>query len=518
MTISEAIAQLNSPNSLPPGEAVQCLRENWKDTEPLLLNSLDQTLANPCHLPPILFYYALFLCAEMRSRAAFERYIKICRLPTSVIRFLVDDVISSHMYEILARTCYGRFDALKAVVEDESLDSFARAAALDALCLLIVTEEFPRAALESYCLDLLDFRLEPQLGLIWHVMIFQCIKLGMAQALPLIEDAYANGFVNDRVFPFEYMVREIGLSDGSLGQYEDKFRDTTDEAMLSYLPQWTKGAQTPDQVERERVEELLEQLLYDDYLKLLASQTPVGRNDPCPCGSGKKFKKCCINSETFAPWEPEEPANYADQLIDCGYASCEQEQNDDAFLCWNQAWREIIDTNMIKTNIVDPGDPDCELFDCCESFQAWIEAFLDLIIDYDLLPVPSLNKAIITTRELLHKFPAMSEALRAKAEYALAVVLAKTGQSKQAEALFNQSLNRSTNDAVALMRHAFTTGVNAHALNLHPNWENSLAYAEKAMQLQNERAEPSAAVAQYIQQLKSTIELRTLRMELADSQ
>ena len=21
----------------------------------------------------------------------------------------------------------------------------------------------------------------------------------------------------------------------------------------------------------------------------------VGRNDPCPCGSGKKYKKCCVN-------------------------------------------------------------------------------------------------------------------------------------------------------------------------------------------------------------------------------
>lgn len=21
----------------------------------------------------------------------------------------------------------------------------------------------------------------------------------------------------------------------------------------------------------------------------------VGRNEPCPCGSGKKFKKCCID-------------------------------------------------------------------------------------------------------------------------------------------------------------------------------------------------------------------------------
>jgi preprotein translocase subunit SecA len=22
----------------------------------------------------------------------------------------------------------------------------------------------------------------------------------------------------------------------------------------------------------------------------------VGRNDPCPCGSGKKYKKCCLNA------------------------------------------------------------------------------------------------------------------------------------------------------------------------------------------------------------------------------
>ena len=24
-------------------------------------------------------------------------------------------------------------------------------------------------------------------------------------------------------------------------------------------------------------------------------QAPVGRNDPCPCGSGKKYKKCCLH-------------------------------------------------------------------------------------------------------------------------------------------------------------------------------------------------------------------------------
>ena len=27
--------------------------------------------------------------------------------------------------------------------------------------------------------------------------------------------------------------------------------------------------------------------------KMFVSENTVGRNDPCPCGSGKKYKKCC---------------------------------------------------------------------------------------------------------------------------------------------------------------------------------------------------------------------------------
>jgi len=27
------------------------------------------------------------------------------------------------------------------------------------------------------------------------------------------------------------------------------------------------------------------------------SQPKVGRNDPCPCGSGKKYKKCCLQGQ-----------------------------------------------------------------------------------------------------------------------------------------------------------------------------------------------------------------------------
>jgi hypothetical protein len=29
----------------------------------------------------------------------------------------------------------------------------------------------------------------------------------------------------------------------------------------------------------------------------------VGRNDPCPCGSGKKFKSCCMNKPKPLPFK-----------------------------------------------------------------------------------------------------------------------------------------------------------------------------------------------------------------------
>jgi uncharacterized protein YecA (UPF0149 family) len=27
----------------------------------------------------------------------------------------------------------------------------------------------------------------------------------------------------------------------------------------------------------------------------------IGRNDPCPCGSGKKYKHCCLKTAEIVP-------------------------------------------------------------------------------------------------------------------------------------------------------------------------------------------------------------------------
>ncbi len=46
------------------------------------------------------------------------------------------------------------------------------------------------------------------------------------------------------------------------------------------------------------------QAKFDSLKEMTVNPTPVqmarkppkvGRNEPCPCGSGRKFKKCCLN-------------------------------------------------------------------------------------------------------------------------------------------------------------------------------------------------------------------------------
>ena len=34
--------------------------------------------------------------------------------------------------------------------------------------------------------------------------------------------------------------------------------------------------------------------IFDHQLKPIRNENKIGRNDPCSCGSGKKYKKCCI--------------------------------------------------------------------------------------------------------------------------------------------------------------------------------------------------------------------------------
>src|SRR5215211_3800859 len=45
---------------------------------------------------------------------------------------------------------------------------------------------------------------------------------------------------------------------------------------------------------------IIPSILDQDKGDSVRSKMKVGRNDPCPCGSGKKYKKCCLEKDQAA--------------------------------------------------------------------------------------------------------------------------------------------------------------------------------------------------------------------------
>lgn len=60
------------------------------------------------------------------------------------------------------------------------------------------------------------------------------------------------------------------------------------------LRHWAMFEENPQRKWDDKSMEKFSQLLRDEHHKQ-AKKLKIGRNDPCPCGSGKKYKKCCLN-------------------------------------------------------------------------------------------------------------------------------------------------------------------------------------------------------------------------------
>jgi hypothetical protein len=93
-----------------------------------------------------------------------------------------------------------------------------------------------------------------------------------SKAFPLIEDFVKNGYQTsvlnaEELFYFFY---------------------TLMNQSHPLLPKWKEITVTREEeyLQRSKNEELL-------FKKNVEKKVKVGRNDPCPCGSGKKYKKCC---------------------------------------------------------------------------------------------------------------------------------------------------------------------------------------------------------------------------------
>ena len=92
----------------------------------------------------------------------------------------------------------------------------------------------------------------------------------------------------------------VGLLEGLQGlAIPDEIQDRVPRLIGDFLADLQRRGRLADGESHQRVVSVMRDAYLDAVrgvvkpIKRVASK--IGRNDPCPCGSGRKYKKCCMN-------------------------------------------------------------------------------------------------------------------------------------------------------------------------------------------------------------------------------
>jgi hypothetical protein len=193
-------------------------------------------------------------------------------------RYPFDRLFYEELPEAIAQMGAAALPALKNYLWDTGKDELTRSTALPCLEKIGLTHREACLAILTEFLQQADENGKELAGL----AICSLIKLRAVESIEIIRDAFNRGCV-DISIPGDLEDVEIALD------LRDK---RTTPRPIYHNP-------SPEMLEQIReIQELLtlqEEDLNDDIEPLPIRRPPkIGRNDPCPCGSGKKYKKCCL--------------------------------------------------------------------------------------------------------------------------------------------------------------------------------------------------------------------------------
>ncbi|MCZ6674026.1 MAG: DUF1186 domain-containing protein [Verrucomicrobia bacterium] len=261
----------------------------------MVLNPGDAIETNEYMLP----FYALYLLALFREKQAADLVVALARHPLS--DGMIGDVITEGLHAILASLCMNNPESLNTIIEDSDADPFARASALDALATLCLKDKLPRETLCQYLLELYETKLEKKPSFVWDGAVGVSVDLGFSEHLELIQRAYAEGLADDTVDLLEDVLSK--LNDGGPWNGNDRryrFVNSVDGEISHWYCFSEKYQARRDAAIKNDIEEEDDQYYpgfsHYDGISTQIYRRPgpkIGRNDPCPCGSGKKYKKYC---------------------------------------------------------------------------------------------------------------------------------------------------------------------------------------------------------------------------------
>jgi hypothetical protein len=297
LEIAEILHQLERFKGKFPRAAVEAAVARREEIAPELLRILDDTVNRATELDAEGDYqahlYALFLLAQFRETRACPLVVRFASLRGDLLYSLCGDFITEDLGRILASVCGGELAGIQSLIENESTDEWVRGAALSSLVTLVAAGQKGRDEIISYFASLYRGRLERKWSHVWDALVSYSSSLYPAELLPDIERAYEDELVDPGFITLGNVKRDLAMGqEHVLAMLADNPHRRLVCDTVAEMGWWACFHQ--DRPEDTGLTALLSGALPSAPSIPVKRSTPkIGRNEPCPCGSGKKFKKCC---------------------------------------------------------------------------------------------------------------------------------------------------------------------------------------------------------------------------------
>jgi hypothetical protein len=290
-----------------PKEALKAASAQRVEMLPLFVEEIETYLAlePAARAKPTPLFFIFHLLGEWREKAAYRPLARLLRLPRRDVDAIFGDGITTTSHRVMAAVFDGDPEPLCDIILDPNAEQFIRAGMCEALAMVAVRGELDRAVAGRFLRDAF-MELQPQRqNYVWVGWQSAIATLGMSDLKILVQKAFDRGFIDSHILGYDHF--EQDLRRGMEHPDEPWLPDDRDCTLFGDTVEELSGWYCFTEQYREDQERWQRQA-EANHARSQPLENPfkgVGRNDPCPCGSRKKFKKCCLGTVRLGSLTPE---------------------------------------------------------------------------------------------------------------------------------------------------------------------------------------------------------------------
>lgn len=304
MEASEIISEIECIRGYYPEGAIRAAIERREELTPVLLEIIRDAIADAEAVAEdgdrVDHLHAMYLLAYWREPALYPLLIEFARLPGELPHDLGGSLVTEDLGRMLATVCGDDLLPIYALIEDASVEEFVRAAAIRSLLVLVVAGRLTRDEVIAYFKLLFNGKLERKPSQAWSSLAAYAADLQPAELMQEIRRGFEEHLIDPEMVRLEEVERDSRLSvEDALAKLRD--RDTLMGDPVKEMSWWhcfqpeppKRTAAVAPPAKPPVAAPPATAVKSEVAKETLIAGKKVGRNDPCPCGSGKKHKKCC---------------------------------------------------------------------------------------------------------------------------------------------------------------------------------------------------------------------------------